>query len=96
MKVTLNDKGKEMWGDLFPDNEVPVNSMVFQESNIGKVVLVAWNTLTVEQKDAILTKIHKKSGAPKDVILKDILEIGLPLRESYTTGVISAELRWFI
>ena len=102
MLACLNDEGKKVWGDIFPDSKIPVTSMVFQETKLGpaskreRVVLVAWGVLSKEQKDAILIKISGKSGAPKDQILKDILRIGLPLRESLTTGTIAAELRWFI
>ncbi len=102
MWACLNDEGKKVWGDIFPDSKIPVTSMVFQETKLGpagkreRVVLVAWGVLSKEQKDAILTKISEKSGAPKDQILNDILRIGLPLRESLTTGTIAAELRWFI
>jgi hypothetical protein len=101
MWASLNDEGKKVWGDIFPDGKIPVNSMSFQETKLGpgkreRVVLVAWNLLSKEKKDAILAKISEKSGAPKDQILNDILRIGLPLRESLTTGTIAAELRWFI
>ena len=61
---------------------------------------------TVKQLiDAFFKAIHDtlpqfesagRTRAPKDVILADIRRIGLPLRKKYTTGVIAAELRWFI
>lgn len=92
MWVCLNDEGKRIWGDVFPTGKVPVASMTFQEAKLGprteRVVLVAWSVLSEEQKKAVLAKISERSGAPKEAILKDILRIGLPLRESYTTGVV--------
>ena len=99
MWVNLNEKGKETWGNVFPTGKVPVRSMTFSESNVGKVILVAWTQLTEEQKAAVLQKISARSGAPKapkEAILKDILKIGLPLRETYTTGTVVAETRFFI
>ena len=102
MWACLNDEGKKVWGDIFPDGKIPVTSIFFQETKLGpgckreRVVLVAWNLLSKEKKDAILTKISERSGTPKDQILNDILRIGLPLRESLTTGTIAAELKWFI
>lgn len=96
MWVSLNEKGKEVWGDVFPNGKVPVSSMTFAESNVGSVILVAWSQLSEEQKVAILSKISVKSGAPKEAILRDIIKIGLPLRESYTTGTVVAEARFFI
>ena len=100
MWTILNDEGKKIWGDIFPDGKVPVTSMSFQEAKVGsrteRIVLVAWTALSKEQKAAVLTKISDRLGAPKTVILKDIKKIGLPLRESLTTGIIAAELRYFI
>ncbi|HLE74940.1 MAG TPA: hypothetical protein VI864_02720 [Candidatus Bathyarchaeia archaeon] len=100
MWVCLNDAGMRVWGDVFPAGKVPVASMAFQEAKLGpkteRVVLVAWTVLSEEQKDAVLAKISERCGAPKEAILKDILKVGLPLRESYTTGTVAAELRFFI
>lgn len=100
MWATLNDEGKKVWGDVFPDGKVPVMSMSFHEAKVGpntkRVVLVSWNVLSKLQKYAVLTKISEKSGVSEEVILKDIEKIGLPLRESLTTGIIAAELRYFI
>jgi len=61
-----------------------------------RVILVNWAALSSVQKDAVLAKISERCEAPKDTILKDILRIGLPLRESCTTGTVTAELRFFI
>lgn len=88
----LNDEGKRIWGDLFPSGQVPVRSVIAQPADLEgikkpeRVFLVEWKDLTEQQKDGILTKLSKKSGAPKDVILKDILKIGVPLRVKYTNG----------
>jgi hypothetical protein len=101
MWVYLSDEGKKIWGDVFSDGKVPVRSFDFQEADLEgvgseRVILVNWATLSPEQKDAVLTKISEKSGAPKATILKDILRIGLPLRKRYTTGYVAAEQRFFI
>jgi len=88
----LNDEGKRIWGDLFPTGEVPVRSIIAQPADLEgikepeMVFLVEWKDLTEEQKDGILTRLSKKSGAPKDIILKNILKSGLPLRAQYTDG----------
>ena len=96
MWVYLNEVGKDVWGNIFPDGKVPVASMSFQDSNVGRVIPVAWGVLTEEQKQAILTKLSEVSGAPKKAILKDIKRIGLPLRKIYTDGTIVGEMRFFI
>jgi hypothetical protein len=106
----LNDEGKRVWGDVFPDGKVPVRTF-FGEVNLEgggseSVAMVYWKKLSYAQQAAIVNKLVDKGGLPKGAlqsrlrlrneILKDILSIGLPLRESYTTGTVAAELRFFI
>ena len=86
----LNVEGKAIWGDVFLDGEVPIRSIIAQTATlegINKpegVFLVDWKALNTRQQEVVLEKISIKTGANKEVILKDILEIGLPLREKYT------------
>lgn len=88
----LNAEGKAVLGDVFLDGEVPIQSIIPQTANlegidgIEKVFLVDWKELTAQQQDAVLEKISKRFGASKEVILKDILKVGLPLREKLTEG----------
>lgn len=98
----LNAEGKAVWGNVFPDGEVPVQSIIAQPATLEgidkteRVFLVDWTELTAQQQDAILEKLSKRSGARKDVILKDVLKIGLPLREKYTEGCGTSRLGLFI
>jgi hypothetical protein len=98
----LNAEGKAVWGDAFPEGEVPVHSIIAQSATLEginkteKVFLVDWKELTALQQDAVLEKLSKRSGASKDVILKDVLKIGLPLREKYTEGCGTSRLELFI
>ena len=101
MWVCLNEEGMRVWGDVFPEGKVPVCSMSFHRATLGvgkgeQVVLVNWNALSSQQKDAILAKISQRSGVPAQAILSEILKVDLPLRERFTTGVVAAELRFFI
>jgi len=98
----LNAEGKAIWGDVFPDGEVPVQSIIAQPATLEgidkteRVFLVDWKELTAQQREAVLEKLSKRSGARKDVILKDVLKIGLPLREKYTEGCGTSRLGLFI
>lgn len=97
----LNAEGKVFFGDVFPDGEVPVQRIISQQATLAgvegteKVFLVDWKELTVQQQDALLSIISKRSGASKDVILKEILKVGLPLRERYTEGAGTSQLGLF-
>jgi hypothetical protein len=98
----LNAEGKAVWGDVFPDGEVPVQSIISQHATLEgvdkteRVFIVDWKELTTQQQDAVLEKLSKRSGASKNVILKDVLKIGLPLREKYTDGCGTTRLGLFV
>ncbi len=88
----LNAEGKKHWGDIFPDEKIPIHSIVTIPAKLKgihstqTVYMVDWKKLATEQQLAILEKLCKLSGSSKQEILKDILEVGLPLREKYTDG----------
>jgi hypothetical protein len=98
----LNADGKAVWGDVFPNGEVPVQSIIAQSATLEgvetteRVFLVDWNELTGKQQDAILEKLSKRRGVAREVILKDVLRIGLPLREKYTDSCGTTRLGLFI
>jgi hypothetical protein len=100
--ASLNAEGKAVWGDVFPDGEVPVHSIIAQAATLEgiaeteRVFLVDWRELNARQQDAVLEKLSKRSGAAKDVVLKDILKIGLPLREKYTYGCGTTRMELFL
>jgi acyl-CoA reductase-like NAD-dependent aldehyde dehydrogenase len=88
----LNIEGKRVWGDVFPDGIVPVQSIATQKASLEgikdaeSVFTVNWKALTTEQQQAILEKLSEQTSATKDEILKDILKVGLPLRRRYTVN----------
>lgn len=90
--ASLNEEGKKHWGDIFPDGTVPIKSIIQIPAKLKgvngteKVYMVDWKALTRQQQEAILEKLSKYSGASKTEILKEILKVGLPLREKYTRG----------
>ena len=94
----LNSEGKTVWGNVFPEGEVPIQSIIAQSATLEgidgteRVFLVDWKELTVQQQDAILEKLSKRSGANKEIILKDVLKVGLPLRKKYTEGCATSRL----
>lgn len=98
----LNAEGKKVWGDVFPEGEVPIQSIIAQTATlegidrVERVFLVDWKELTAEQQKGILERISRLSGASKDVILKEILKVGLPLRENYTEGCGTSRMGLFI
>ncbi len=100
--ASLNAEGKAVWGDVFPDGEVPVQNIIAQPATLEgidkteRVFLVDWKELTPQQQDAVLEKLGKRSGVSKTVVLKDVLKIGLPLREKYTDSCGTTRLELFI
>jgi hypothetical protein len=98
----LNSEGKRLWGDVFPEGEVPIQSMVAQTATlegidgVERVFLVDWKELTAEQQKCILERIGSLSGTSKDAVLREILKVGLPLREKYTEGCGTSRMGLFI
>lgn len=97
----LNSEGKTVWGNVFPEGEVPIQSIIAQSATLDcidgteRVFLVDWKELTVQQQDAILEKLSKRSGVSKEIILEDVLKVGLPLRKKYTEGCATSRLELF-
>ncbi|MBC7120328.1 MAG: hypothetical protein H5T33_01920 [Candidatus Methanosuratus sp.] len=100
--ASLNAEGQAAWGHVFPDGEVPVQSIIAQAATLEgiaeteRVFLVDWRALTEQQQNEVLEKLSKRSSAAKDAILKDILKIGLPLREKYTDGCGTTRMALFL
>jgi len=88
----LNLEGKRVWGDVFPDGVVPVQSIATQRAKLEgvrdaeSVFTVNWKELATRQQQAILEKLSEQTGATKEAILKEILKVGLPIRRRYTAG----------
>ena len=100
MWVSLNDEGKRVWGDVFPDGKVPVSTFFGETELEGRgresVALIYWKGLSFAQQEAILKKLSAKFGAPRETILEQIKSKGLPLPERYTTGIVTTELKYFV
>jgi hypothetical protein len=97
VKLTKWHQCKNVWGDIFPDGEVPIQSIIAQTATlegidrVEKVFLFDWRELTAKQQNTILEKISKRSDVSKDNVLKDVLKVGLPLRVNYTEGCGTSE-----
>ena len=90
-KAFLNDLGKKEWGDVFRTGAIPILNPFPGTAKLGghseKIYLVDWLELSAAEQDAVLEKISNKSGAPKDVIQKEVSRVGLPLRASFVSSV---------
>lgn len=87
----LNEEGKELFGQVFPDGEVPVISMIASGATIGgkpqAIFKVDVKQLSEEQLDTLLEVLSRKFGAPKKLIRKQFEKDGfIPLRASLTNG----------
>jgi hypothetical protein len=85
----LNSKGKQYWGDIFPDGKVPIQSIATQQPRVEgisdpeSVFAIDWKALSERQQQATLEKLSCESGKPKQVILKEIQSVGLPLQRKH-------------
>ncbi len=98
MWVVLNGRGRQVWGDVFPDGRVPIMHFGFEQVELEgcgstRVALVNWAILSEDQRDLILSKLSLRFRESKRKLSDRVLRDGLPLLESCTTGVVAAELR---
>ena len=97
----LNPEGKRIWGNIFPDGLVPVQSIATQHArlegikDIESVFTIDWKELTKGQQQDILENLSERTGATKEAIVKEILKAGLPLRRRYTATCGTNRMRFF-
>jgi len=90
----LNDEGKELFGDIFPDGIVPILSMlpiIFEHQKLdkpNKAYLLRGKKLTNEQIIMLVNKLSKKFNDEinKQEIKEEILSNRVPIREALTSG----------
>jgi hypothetical protein len=98
MKAQLNEEGQKIYGDIFPNGEVPVLNPVDFEAMLGDkiqgVYLVAWHQLSAEQQSKIIEFLKTRFNGAEADIRAQIAKFGLPLRASLVEYV-SMERRFF-
>ena len=97
----LNQKGMEMFGEVFPSKEVPVISMIPIMMRLGgkptRAYKVDLSQLSEEQKEKLLKLMAKKFNAPIEPIKAQIEKDGfIPLREELTSGSGTDQIGLFI
>lgn len=92
IKAILNDDGKKVWGDIFPDG-VPVQNLGSQLAELEdlgqdiKVYMVAWDLLSPVRRAVIINRLASKFHSSPTEIENDILKKGLPLQSKYVSYV---------
>jgi len=100
--ASLNAEGKKAWGNIFPDGTIPVVSIIPKQATLQgtekteTIFLVDCKELTSQQTEQILEKLSKNTGTQKDLILKDILKVGLPLRQRYVDSCGTSRMNLFV
>jgi len=86
----LNDEGKELYGEVFPDGIVPVVSMIPGTAVIGgqeeKIYLVCHEELSEVQTEKLVKLLAGVFGAPEADVKAELLKNRIPLRAKYTGG----------
>ena len=84
----LNLKGKEEWGDIFPDGKVPIKTLATQKAKFGSgrdpesVFSVDWTELSLSQQNAMLEKLSQQNGLTKEMTLEKLSKNGLAIGRS--------------
>ena len=101
--VHLNDEGKNLYGEIYPDGIVPVKIMFSQgarlegQQRIQRVYKIDWEQLTEKQKDLTIKLLSAKFGAEPELIRHQFESDGfIPLRDKYVSGVGTDQMGLFI
>lgn len=99
-EVTLGEKGiAEEWNTIFPNRRVPVLNTQFltdKKAISEDYIMVNWKVLTPEQKIMVIRKLASKFKASETEVCDQLDRYGLPLRKSFTTGIVCTPLRYFL
>lgn len=86
----LKGEGLAIYGEIFPNGLVPIQSIIGQEMILGgqnsKAYMVFLPEITDEQLNGLCQIFESKSGNPRDKIKAEILKRGMPLRVELTSG----------
>jgi len=88
----LNEEGKKLYGEIFPDGQIPVLSMIPQMAKLGesdtpeRVYIVYVPELSEDQFKAVVDLIVEKFKAARCAVEAEFRKNGIPLRESLTSG----------
>ena len=89
----LNEEGIKEHGDIFPNRQVPIISMIpimFTHPKLEKpekAYLLRGTDLTEDQLEKLIEKVSKNFDEPnKNEIRKYVLDNQIPIREKITSG----------
>jgi len=100
--ASLNEVGKALFGEVFPDGRVPVVSMIPSWAKLGgsmeasRVYIVKVSELSEEQFSKIVDMVSARFGADREAVEKDFKDHGIPLREALTSGAGTDELGFLL
>jgi len=96
----LNDAGKKLYGEVFPDGMVPVVNMIPGFADVGdhteRVYLIDYEELSEDQTAKMLQLLSQNFGVSEDAVRSELLKNRIPLREKYTRGSGTNQLGLFI
>jgi hypothetical protein len=88
--ATLNEEGKKLYGEIWPNGEVPIVSIVGIQMQTGPnepvedAYLIRKEEMSPEQIEKLLAMLSEKFKTPKEDINKEWETNGLPIRAKFT------------
>jgi hypothetical protein len=96
--VYLNDEGKELFGDIFPDGIVPVLSIVphVTAPDGNDAYLVYHEELTLKQRDKLIQKLAQIFHGTTSEVIDQMEKDRIPIRTKLTKSSGTDGLAYFI
>ena len=99
----LNAQGKMLYGDAFPNGKIPLKSILYETTLLGKkpfrdeVYHIDIRQLTEKQIDAIIMIVARSTNTPTLRIRESFFELGfIPIRASMVETVGTDDLHLFV
>lgn len=100
----LNGQGKLLYGDAFPNDKIPLKSIIGEIARLGnepareeKIYRIDIQQLTEEQIDTIVKIIARSTNSPTIEIRASFIDLGfIPIRASLVSTTATDDLHLFV
>jgi len=99
----LNEQGKMLYGDAFPDGRIPLTSILLESARLGnkpvreEIYRIDLQQMTEEQIDLVIKVVARSTNARTIVVRESFVSLGfIPIRASMVGSVSSTDLHLFV
>jgi len=99
----LNDHGKMLYGNAFPDGKIPLTSILLESARLGnkpvreEIYRIDIKQMTEEQIDSVVKIVARSTNARTILVRASFVDLGfIPIRASLVATVSTDDLHLFV